>query len=529
MSRRITLMVVVCLAVLVSRRLDAASPAEPDMTARVDALLARAWTDNEVEPAPRTTDAEFLRRAWIDLCGIIPPINDNDGISGIHSFLRHEGANKRARLIEALLKKPTHATHFANVWKNALLPPDVNVRRFGGDNGFQTWLRGQFADNVPYDRMVSALLLANGNANQTGPALFYTALQLKPEDLAASTSRILLGTQIQCAQCHDHPFDHWKRKDFWGYAAFYARLQRATGNQQVTFQVADTQTGEVKIPGSDEVIQPAFLGGELSPDESGTNRRARLAQWLTSKENAWFAQATVNRVWAIMFGRGIVDPVDDMGAHNPPSHPELLDELSEYFVATGFNLNGLIRTLAATQAWQLSSRSTPGVESDPADENPALFARMAIKSLTAEQLYDCLAEAMRKREATAQPQNRFTGRGFDQNRQTFLAKFRAPTQGATDYEAGIPQALTLMNGATIQQATDLSQSDLLQALDAPFFTNERRVEVLFLSTLSRMPHDDERKKLVEYVENGGATENSREALSDILWALLNSAEFVLNH
>ncbi len=156
---------------------------------------------------------------------------------------------------------------------------------------------------------------------------------------------------------------------------------------------------------------------------------------------------------------------------------------------------------------------------------------MAIKSLTAEQLYDCLAEAMRKRDNAAQPQNQFgfAGRGFDQNRQTFLAKFRAPTQGATDYEAGIPQALTLMNGATIQQATDLSQSDLLQALDAPFFTNERRVEALFLSTLSRMPHDDERKKLVEYVKNGGATENSREALSDILWALLNSAEFVLNH
>ena len=166
------------------------------MTARVDALLSRAWAENDIQPAPHTTDAEFLRRAWLDLCGIIPPINDNDGISGIHSFLQHDGADKRARLIEALLKKPTHATHFANVWKNAMLPPDVNVRRFGGDNGFQTWLRGQFADNVAYDRMVSELLLANGNANQTGPALFYTALQLKPEDLAASTSRILLGTHL---------------------------------------------------------------------------------------------------------------------------------------------------------------------------------------------------------------------------------------------------------------------------------------------------------------------------------------------
>jgi hypothetical protein len=240
-----------------------------------------------------------------------------------------------------------------------------------------------------------------------------------------------------------------------------------------------------------------------------------------------------------LFGRGIVEPVDDMGRHNPPSHPELLDELAAYFSATGFDLNRLIRTLTRTQAYQLSSRSykheAQASESNraadaAADDRPELFARMAIKSLTADQLYDCLAEAVRRREQPATGAVQVVGdRVIDRGRQEFVSKFRAPTQGATDYQSGIPQALTLMNGTSIRQATDLVQGDLLTALDAPFFTNERRVQVLFMSTLSRLPSDEEREKFVQYVAGGGATGNGRQALGDVLWALLNSAEFVLNH
>lgn len=525
MIRRVLAALLVLTLTATEKNLQAASPSEHEMAARIDELLETSWKENGITPAPPASDSEFLRRAWLDLCGIIPPINDSDGISGIHSFLDDPSPDKRERLVQGLLRKPTHATHFANQWKNVMLPADIQVRRLGGDNGFQTWLRGQFADNVPYDRTVSDILTASGNANQTGPALFYTALQLKPEELAASSSRIFLGTQISCAQCHDHPFDHWKREDFWGYAAFFARLQQPAGNQRVAFQVADVATGEVKIPETEKVVLPRFLGGEESRDDDGTTRRARLAKWLTSGENPWFARATVNRVWAIHFGRGIVDPVDDLGAHNRPSHPQLLDELASYFVETGFDLNRLIRTLTSTRAYQLSSQLLPGEE-----DTPEMFNRMAIKSLTAEQLYDCLAEAMRRRDPgiTSQTRN-LGGRNFNQNRQAFLAKFRAPTQGATEYEAGIPQALTLMNGTEIRQAVDLGQSDLLIALEAPFFSNEKRVEVLFLSTLSRRPSEEEREHFVAYVQSGGPTKDSRQALSDVLWALLNSAEFVLNH
>lgn len=519
--RSTALLVSLLLVSLLAVAARAAAPSEAEMAAKIDARLAEAWTREKVQPAAPAEDAEFLRRAWLDLCGTIPPLNDPDGLCGIRGFLASTDANKRVRLIERLLAKPSHATHFANVWKNVLLPQDADSQRLLSEAGFQSWLRGQFADNVPYDVLIANLVLAKGLGNQPGPALFYTSLQLKPEELAASSSRAFLGTQIQCAQCHDHPFDHWKKADFWGYAAFFAQLQLSGGRPATALFVGDAEVGEVTLPDSKEPVTPRFLGGETSADMASKTRRERLVQWLTWPENPFVARAAVNRVWALLFGRGLVHPVDDLGQHNLAAHPELLAELADYFVRTGYDLNCLVRTLTQTKAYQLSSQSPPGAE-----ERGELFARMAIKSLTAEQLYDCLTEAMRKREsaATAQAQQ-LALRGIDQSRQAFLNRFRAPTQGATEYEGGIPQALTLMNGTSIRQATDLMQSDLLRALEAPFFTTESRVETLFLSTLSRPPTNDERAKFVRYVEGI----NSREALGDVLWALLNSGEFMLNH
>ena len=491
------------------------------MSARVDELLAAKWKEAAVEPAHEATEAQFLRRACLDLTGVIPSAGD------ARRFLADDKPDKRAKLIDRLLAKPNHATHLANVWRGVMLPrTNNNLQRFGQTAVFDRWLRDKFVDNTPYNEIVHELLTAGGQSNQNGPVLYYTALELKPEKLAASTSSIFLGMQIQCAQCHNHPFDKWTQKDFWGYAAFFARLQRPTGRQRVTFQVVDASKGEVKLPESDEVVPPRFLDGKALPADSGLSRRIQLADWITAPGNPYFARAAVNRAWSLLFGYGLVDPVDDFGDHNPPSHPQLLDELAVDFVSHGFNFRRLLRLLASTRAYRLSSEVSTDESVDP-----RLFSRMAVKSLTPEQVYDCLAVAIRLREAvgSAGATSAF-GRRLDQRKQAFLAKFEAPTQRSTEFQSGIPQALTMMNGQFLVDATDIGRSDILAALiNAPFFTNEQRVEIVFLSVVSRFPSEEERSRFVKYVESGGPAKDPNQALSDVLWALLNSSEFILNH
>lgn len=525
MHRLTLFLVAICHLALGISTTHAAVPTEQEMADRIDRHLASAWAAEKIQPAAEASDAEFLRRAWLDLAGVIPAIHDRgpDGDFGVRGFLQDKRPDKRSRLIDHLLSKKRHAVHFRNLWMELIIPPDSNARRFGRDGDFKNWLRHQFAENVPYDQMVSELLLTGNSSSPGNPTLFYTALELKPDRLAAKSSRLLLGVQIECAQCHDHPFDRWKQKDFWSYAAFFARVQRSGSG--ATASIRDAGRGDVKLPDMDEVVLPQFLGGAVSEDVDTASRRVRLTQWLTSKENPYFSRASVNRIWALLFGRGIVDPVDDFGQHNSPSHPELLNELSDYFSETGFDMHRLIRTLARTKAYQRSSKSSPGAE-----ERPELFARMAIKNLTADQLYDCLAEATRRLEPVSALPTPTTGfRSIDQKRQAFLTKFAAPGQAPTEYSSGIPHALSLMNGQLVREATDLAKSDILIALNAPFFTDEQRVDVLFMSTLSRLPHADERTKFIAYVKQGGAEDHRKEAIGDILWALLNSAEFVLNH
>lgn len=508
--------------------LPAADDSESSLTARVDWHLQAGWKNAGIQPAPPATDGVFLRRAYLDLTGRIPTTGE------VRRFLNDNRPDKRARLIDRLLGAPgedgqhgnsRHATHLANIWLHTMLPQvGDNVRYRFQARQFELWLRNHFADNTPYNELVTELLTYTGPTGGNGPGLYYRVLEAKPEELAASTSRIFLGVQIQCAQCHDHPFDHWTQNDFWGYAAFFARLQQPNRRQRFLTQVNDSDSGDVTLPGSETVVAPRFLGARSAKTASGQTRRRQVAAWLTSKDNPYFAQATVNRVWAMLFGRGLVDPVDDFGTHNPSSHPELLNELAADFAAHGYNLRRLFRILAKSRAYQLCSEVRPG-EAD----SPRLFHRMAVKSLTPEQIYDCLNVATAKRDDASLGRSR-SRYAYDREKQQFLAKFEAPTQGATEFQGGIPQALTMMNGTTVAAATNLQQSDLLIALtEAPFLNNEQRVEALFLATLSRMPTLKERARFVAYVESGGGTNDTRAALSDVLWALLNSTEFLLNH
>lgn len=489
-----------------------------EMIARVDAILAARWAEAGVAPAPPTTDAEFLRRAYLDLTGVIPKVAD------VRAFLADTRPDKRARLVERLLATPGHATHMANTWRNIMLPGNVSIEQIQNVVGVQNWLREQFVDNKRYDRVVGDLVVATGGGT-TGPALYYTAMELQPEKLAASTARIFLGLQIDCAQCHDHPFDHWKQADFWGYAAFFAQLQQPTMMAPgVPVRLVDLDRGEVKLPDTDEVVAPRYPGGDAVPPTDAGSRRQQLAIWMASRENPYLPRAAVNRVWAHLFGRGLIEPVDDLRRDNPASHPELFDELTEYFVRTEFDLREMLGMLASTRAYQLSSRVT---DQPPP---PELFAAMAIKPLTAEQLYDSLERALLRTNQENGPFGVLGAGLFNPRRQAFVGKMQSQSRSATEYSGGVLQALTLMNGNDAAEASTATQSGLLAALDTPFFSDEERLQILFLSTLSRMPGAEEQVELGQYVRgNGDSAGSSAEALSDVLWALLNSAEFALNH
>lgn len=496
---------------------DDPDTARQAMARRVDELLERRAADANVELAAIADDAEFLRRVFLDLTGAVPRV------SQAREFLDDPSPNKRQRLIEHLLASPGHATHMANTWRNIMLPEGFAAEQITNVAGVQNWLRMQFVENLRYDRLVSDFLVATGGGD-TGPALFYTAQELKPEKLASATARIFLGLQIECAQCHDHPFDRWKQADFWGYAAFFAQLRQPEMMNGQAVQLVDLEQGDVTLPDTETVVPPRYPGTIDAVTDQRGSRRVRLAIWMASRDNPYLPRAAVNRVWAHLFGRGLVQPVDDLGEHNPPSHPQLFDELTRYFVDTGFDLRELMRMLTNTEAYQRTS----AVANDPTSA-VELYAAMPVRPLTAEQLYDSLMRAL-LRQGTSNTPAGFDNPLFDPRRQAFVARMQSRSRSALDYEAGVPQALMLMNGVEVAESVN-SSNGLLAALEAPWFNDPQRMETLFLATLSRRPNSDEQAMFLEHIQ---ATEANNaagrtEALGDVLWALLNSAEFAMNH
>ena len=244
------------------------------ISARIDSLFDQAWHDEGIEPGPLTDDASFLRRATLDLTGIIPEVGK------ARSFLADETRNKRTRLIDELLKSPRHATHLADVWRGILLPRNVAESTAAG---FENWLQTRFRKNIAYDSLVREILLARGSLSQSPPVLYYATLNTQPAALAASSSRVFLGVQIRCAECHDHPFTDWSQEDFWSLAAFYARV-RGPAQQGGTPQLADGPSGEVQHPVTKKTVKPRFLDGTAISTTTDEPRRAILARWITARE-----------------------------------------------------------------------------------------------------------------------------------------------------------------------------------------------------------------------------------------------------
>lgn len=494
---------------------DDLSHASDSIVARIDERLLQAMRQQGIQPAAAADDAEFLRRISLDLAGSIPTV------SQAREYLADESPDKRQQLIEQLLSSPATVNHLAEMWRNAMLPSNASPELFRNSAGMQNWLREQFSNNMRYDRIVSDLIAATGS-EQDGPALFFTALELEPKKIAASTARIFLGLQIECAECHDHPFDDWKQEDFWSYAAFFARLPKDESMaRNASFRLNDRPTGEVTLPDTEQVVMPKYPGGRAADESDFGTRRQQLSIWMASPDNPYLARAAVNRVWAMLFGRGLVNPVDDLGPHNPASHPELLEELTDYFVDSGFDLKNLLRVLCSTEAYGRTSQI------DPASNPPGdLFAAMSVKVLSAEQLYDSLSRCLSQNERNDSP---FPGIPMNNRRQQFLSRMASRSSVVTEYDRGLQQALLLLNGSETFEATDLNRSPLLTALEAPFLSDQQRVDVLYLATLTRYPTAGERSRIEEFVSAAGESEEAKQtARADVLWALLNSAEFTMN-
>ena len=496
---------------------------------KIDDFVARRWNTDKATPTATVDDAAFMRRVSLDIAGKIPAVAD------LHEFLEDSAPDKRRQLVERLLDSPAYIMHFSNVWRAVLLPEaDSNLEVRILVPGFEAWLRKQLSANVGFDTLVREILTVPVDPRLAGnlfqpqaevtPVGFYQAKQLKPENLAAGTARMFLGVRIECAQCHDHPFDDWKREQFWGYAAFFAGVERDQAAAQGALDAIRELFGsrEVLIPGTDKKVVPTYLDGQSPQLKFRDSPRNVLADWMISGGNSYFSRAAVNRVWGHFFGIGIVNPVDDFTADNPPSHPELLDELAGQFAAHKFDFKFLIRAITASKTYQLSSRQT-----DKSQENARLFARMALKGLSAEQLFDSIAQATGYHEpfGSRNPQGMMNNSPRDE----FIRMFENSRDSVTEQQTTILQALSMMNGQFVSEATGLEKSATLAAvIEFPLMTTAERIETLYLAALSRPPRADELERLLKYVDTGGAAGDSKKALSDVFWALLNSSEFLFN-
>jgi hypothetical protein len=495
-----------------------------EMARRIDALLAERWKAEDIQPAPPASDGEFLRRAYLDFVGVIPRASE------VRDFLADDRSDKQNELVERLLKSPRYATHMATTWRNRIIPQEVDPARTPQALGLQKWLRTRFAKNLRYDNLVGGLLLATSE-DEFGPALYFQANDLAPEKMAGSAAELFLGVDMHCAQCHDHPFAEWSQRDFWGMAAFFARIKAPNnrGMMQMAYRLEDADSGEVKLPESDEVVSPKYPRGDAATDDQWQTRRQQLVVWMTSRDNRFFSRAAVNWAWSHMFGRGLVASLNEMDQPEAEGdgHKQLLDELADYFVESDFNLAELWRTLASTRAYQLSSQHP-----EPKMARPELFARMLAKPLTPEQLYDSfaiLAPALAVTTVSMGPPGSGMGLDEDPARAEFVRRMRPPQGDPTEYRAGTLQALLLMNGGLTAKITGPDSSSLLGALDAPFMSDDDRVESLFFATLARRPDADEQSTCGDALRACKTPKERHQALSDILWALVNSTEFAFNH
>jgi hypothetical protein len=470
-------------------------------------------------------DSTFLRRVSLDLRGRIPSVAET------HDFLLDTTTDKRSRLVDDLLidaddtrrNRGSYSTHVARLWRRIILPPGMqNAAQFGPS--LEQWLESQFVENTPYHVWVRRLLtdqvappteemtnrpLTRGAMNLPSPAVFYQAVGGQPENYADHVTRIFLGTRIGCAQCHDHPFAQWKKGDFWGMAAFFAGTKVGFGPAGLTL----TEEPVATLQSEGVTYSAKLLGGAAVTLTEGQLPRTALADWLVSGDNPLFAANGVNRLWQQLCGRGLIADVDNLDQATAAQRSVLLDDLARLFVQAGFDQRWLVQGICKSQAYQ--AQSERAADAQVGEPRP-------LKSLTSEQLFDSLEQALALPIGKADP----TSARHNGLRQAMVVRLEETASRSPDeYASGIPQVLLLMNGDVTTQATSLSQSRTLRAIvEAPFLNVDEKLDALFLATLTRAPAASERQALRNHLDQRGV----EEAYGEIFWALMNSAEFTLS-
>ncbi|MEK0450111.1 MAG: hypothetical protein RL088_2379 [Verrucomicrobiota bacterium] len=485
----------------------------------VDTLVNAKLDKLRITPSGIADDETFLRRVFIDITGTLPNPTD------VKNFTASKEPNKRAAMIDALLQRKEFVDLWALKWSEML-----QVRTDNNNQGsykavlsYYNWIRDQIEKNVPVNEMARQLIAASGS-NLDNPAANYYQLETDPLKLAEDTAQAFFGTRIQCAQCHNHPFDRWNMADYRGFVSFFTQVGRKNGEDPRERIIFNSGGGDARHPVTNAVIPPRFLG-EDTGDIAGKDRRQVLADWVASPKNPFFSRHIANLVWAQYMGRGIVEPVDDARLSNPPSNPELMDGLAAKLVEYNYDLRKIVRDICNSAAYQRTTRPNETNELD--DRN---FAKATIRRMRAEVMLDCITQVTETKDkfrglplgarsveiADGKTTNYFLTTFGRADRETICAREQV---GPT-----LSQALHMLNGDTVEGK--IQQGGVVQKLMKSNMTPREIATDLFLRTFNRMPTEQELRKLEDH---WGVTEEQPKVFTDIFWALLNSKEFMFNH
>jgi hypothetical protein len=489
----------------------------------IDAAALRQWESLGIAPSALCTDAEFIRRAALDITGTLPTPSE------VKAFIADTAVDKRARLVGQLLARPEYASFFAVKWADILRNKrEGKTELRSATFNFFDWIRAELARNTRYDQFVRAILVAKGTPETAPPVHWYRNLK-ESTAFVDDAAQVFLGMRLQCAKCHHHPFEKWSQHDYYSFAAFFARVGRkpdiqAQRNGREGEVIYTLRSGTVTHPKTGEAMTPRGLGGDPVPVSAEEDPRTELVDWMADPSNPFFAKALVNRYWAHFFGRGLVEPMDDIRLTNPPSNPELLDTLAQVFVKKGYDLKDLIRTICTSRVYGLSS--IPNVTNAKDRQS---FARHYPRRMRAEVLLDAIAQVSGVPTPFdgLPPGTRAIDLPDESVGSSFLDAFGRPKRDTPCEcervsDASLGQSLMLLNSSEIQSklTTPGSRAELMAKDPRP---DADKVDELFWAAFGRAPASQERSSALGHLAKHA--DNKRSAFEDIIWALVNAKEF----